>query len=440
MAGPDMPPRVSLVAPIYRHELYLAECLASFARQDWPELELVLIDDCSPDDSFRLAEAICAEPAFRARFSRIHVERNTANRGAPATLNAAIAASTGAVVMIVNTDDVYAPGRVAACMAAVEAGHELVFTGVACIGPDGAQLHSAEALRFEGAVEEAAGFPLLSLAFLGGNAAISTGNFCITRALLNRVGGFRDLAYCHDWDLALRCCLVTEPFLVAEAHYLYRLHGTNSFRALEGVAERESRFLLRDFFDALLAGNATNAPLAAIAATPGMLDALLLAGVPREEWRDARAGRAPRRLQPPALAVPTPLQPAGRRDLLNRRLGGAPCLVAASGEVHEDGWIEEACSLSFLSTVARGVLELRIFLPQGHRHRDLVVARRQDGVEGRQAIRLAGGEMATVAIPSQGAWTVLHLAITVRGGEQMGGDERILGANLLSVAWRESAA
>jgi len=295
-------------------------------------------------------------------------------------------------------------------------------------------------LRFEGAVEEAAGFPLLSLAFLGGNAAISTGNFCITRALLNRVGGFRDLAYCHDWDLALRCCLVTEPFLVAEAHYLYRLHGTNSFRALEGVAERESRFLLRDFFDALLAGNVTNAPLAAIAATPGMLDALLLAGVPREEWRDARAGRAPRRLQPPALAVPTPLQPAGRRDLLNRRLGGAPCLVAASGEVHEDGWIEEACSLSFLSTVARGVLELRIFLPQGHRHRDLVVARRQDGVEGRQAIRLAGGEMATVAIPSQGAWTVLHLAITVRGGEQMGGDERILGANLLSVAWRESAA
>ena len=42
---------VSIIVPVYRAEAYLAETIAMIQAQTWQEWELLLIDDCSPDNS-----------------------------------------------------------------------------------------------------------------------------------------------------------------------------------------------------------------------------------------------------------------------------------------------------------------------------------------------------------------------------------------------------
>ena len=45
-------PLVSLLIPCYNHELFLDDCLESIIAQDYANIELLICDDCSPDNSY----------------------------------------------------------------------------------------------------------------------------------------------------------------------------------------------------------------------------------------------------------------------------------------------------------------------------------------------------------------------------------------------------
>jgi hypothetical protein len=113
----------------------------------------------------------------------------------------------------------------------------------------------------------AASFDTVGLAFVAGNPAISTGALFFSRALFDRVGGFRDLRYTHDWDFCLKACLHDEPVLVSEPLYEYRTHGANTIHTPDGSADVEADELLRAYYrDACHADHAGNpfAPLPSV--------------------------------------------------------------------------------------------------------------------------------------------------------------------------------
>ncbi|MET9467460.1 bifunctional glycosyltransferase family 2 protein/CDP-glycerol:glycerophosphate glycerophosphotransferase [Streptomyces sp. NPDC006544] len=58
-----MPPRLSIVVPVYNVELYLDECLESIAAQTFDDFEVVLVDDGSTDDSAAMAQAFADRDA-----------------------------------------------------------------------------------------------------------------------------------------------------------------------------------------------------------------------------------------------------------------------------------------------------------------------------------------------------------------------------------------
>ena len=62
-----MPPKISIIVPVFKAEAYLAGCLDSILAQTFQDFELILVDDGSPDNSGR----ICEE--YAAKDSRIHV-------------------------------------------------------------------------------------------------------------------------------------------------------------------------------------------------------------------------------------------------------------------------------------------------------------------------------------------------------------------------------
>lgn len=94
---------ISVIIPVYRVEAYLRECLDSVLRQDYEKLEVILIDDGSPD----VSGAICDE--YAARDSRVKVIHQK-NAGAAAAKNAGLRMAGGEYLSFVDSDDTLEPG------------------------------------------------------------------------------------------------------------------------------------------------------------------------------------------------------------------------------------------------------------------------------------------------------------------------------------------
>ena len=90
--------KVSVIVPIYNVEQYLRQCLDSITGQTYENLEIILIDDGSPDD----CGSICDE--YAAHDPRIVVIHKK-NAGVYAAWNDGLAAATGEWVAFVDSDD-----------------------------------------------------------------------------------------------------------------------------------------------------------------------------------------------------------------------------------------------------------------------------------------------------------------------------------------------
>jgi alpha-1,3-rhamnosyltransferase len=109
-------PLVSVAIPAYNHAAFIEACLASVCAQSYPELELVLIDDGSQDDTLEVARRYLAPRG--ERFRRIVLERQE-NQGVSATSNACIAACRSEWVHLLGSDDVLYPEKIARIQQAI---------------------------------------------------------------------------------------------------------------------------------------------------------------------------------------------------------------------------------------------------------------------------------------------------------------------------------
>ena len=91
-------PLISIIVPIYKVEPYLRKCLDSIINQTYRNLEIILVDDGSPDN----CGAICDE--YAARDNRIKVIHKE-NGGVSSARNVGLAASTGGWIGCVDPDD-----------------------------------------------------------------------------------------------------------------------------------------------------------------------------------------------------------------------------------------------------------------------------------------------------------------------------------------------
>ena len=111
---------VSVIIPIYNVEAYLDECLHSVRTQRHRRLQILVVDDGSPDRSADIARSHAAED------DRITVIRQ-ANGGLGAARNTGVRHATGDYLFFVDSDDVVPPDAVSAMLAAaVKSGSDIV--------------------------------------------------------------------------------------------------------------------------------------------------------------------------------------------------------------------------------------------------------------------------------------------------------------------------
>lgn len=90
---------ISVIVPVYKVEHYLERCLDSIIGQSWADWELILVDDCSPDQS----PAICDR--YAARDERIRVVHLPRNLGLSGARNAGLALASGEYISFIDSDD-----------------------------------------------------------------------------------------------------------------------------------------------------------------------------------------------------------------------------------------------------------------------------------------------------------------------------------------------
>ncbi len=210
-----------MVVPLYNHQDYVADAIGSILAQGRHLREVVVLDDGSTDGSAAVMARLAGQDP------RIRVERQR-NRGAHATINTALALCGGELLAILNSDDVWLPGRLDSLVAALDADPAagIAASGLRFIDAAGGVIGNdwyEAALQFhrEGAA--------LGVALLNGNFLMTTSNLLIRRETFESVGPFAALRYVHDLDWLLRALARGERIVRVETALMrYRVHAGNT--------------------------------------------------------------------------------------------------------------------------------------------------------------------------------------------------------------------
>lgn len=101
-----MNPKISIVATFYKNKKYIPQLLKSLLRQTYTNWELICIDDCSPQNDFKLLQKL----TFRGGVSnKVKIIRNEINYGANPSRKIGIDNATGDYITFIDGDDWFAP-------------------------------------------------------------------------------------------------------------------------------------------------------------------------------------------------------------------------------------------------------------------------------------------------------------------------------------------
>jgi glycosyltransferase involved in cell wall biosynthesis len=235
-------PLVSIVIPSYNHARYLAAAIDSVLAQDYPRVELIVIDDGSTDGSSAILER------YRGR---LHGETQP-NRGQAATMNRGWRMSRGEILAYLSADDTLAPNAVSTSINSLKrhADAALVYCDFNLMDPGGAVVRRVRTpdFRYEDMVAELVCHP-------------GPGAF-FRRAAFEKTGEWSSRYRQYgDYDFWLRLAL-QGPFVhIPEVLAAFRVHpGSQSFTpASASAAEEPARIV-----DAFFANSALPSPIRAL--------------------------------------------------------------------------------------------------------------------------------------------------------------------------------
>ncbi|WP_294095053.1 glycosyltransferase family 2 protein [uncultured Cetobacterium sp.] len=92
---------VSVIVPNYNCEKYIGETLGSILEQSYKNIEIIIIDDCSTDNSYSIALN------YSKKYSNIIVEKLEKNSGAGIARNRGIELATGEYIAFLDSDDIW---------------------------------------------------------------------------------------------------------------------------------------------------------------------------------------------------------------------------------------------------------------------------------------------------------------------------------------------
>jgi len=194
---------ISVVIPARNRAHTLARAVRSVLAQDVPDLEVLIVDDASTDDTVEVVQSLGDR--------RIHLLQHSARRGGSAARNTGIRAARGEFIALLDSDDEWLPGKLSAELAAVREAPESV--GLICTGYERVASDGAVAAF----VPKVAGDMHRRMLFEGNLLRAATSSALIRRECFDAVGLFDEsLPASQDYDMWVRITKAFDVVLVPE--------------------------------------------------------------------------------------------------------------------------------------------------------------------------------------------------------------------------------
>lgn len=177
---------VSIITPAYKAAGYIHHTIESVLAQTYPNWELLIANDCSPDNTAEVVRS------WSEKDNRIKLIDLPVNSGPAGARNASIQAAQGQWIAFLDSDDLWLPSKLEQCIQfAIERQAALVFTGFRRINADGSQTGQYVSVPKR-----------LTYHQLLGNTAIATSTVLINRQVAGKVEMRK--TYYDDFDCWLQ--------------------------------------------------------------------------------------------------------------------------------------------------------------------------------------------------------------------------------------------
>ena len=176
---------VSVIIPCYKDSLTLAKAIESIINQTYANIEIIVVNDCSP-------ETLAIE-AISRNYPNVNYFRNKINIGLAATRNKGIEIAKGNIVAFLDADDEYLPDKIKLQVDALDE-NTVITCGLVNIYPNERRVNSARSSRIFNSPNS-----LIYRNTLNGAGLLAP------KHLLLQYGGYDvTLRSCEDYDLWLR--------------------------------------------------------------------------------------------------------------------------------------------------------------------------------------------------------------------------------------------
>lgn len=217
-------PTVSVIVPCYNYGRFLHDCVESILLQDGVNVEILIIDDASPDNTAEVAIKIARENR------KVKFLQHTVNKGHIATYNEGIEWVSADYMMILSADDYLLPGALSRATTLMDAFPEVGFTCGKAI-----ELNDRDTTTQEKVVipdsDEVGRRVLTGLKFIelsGARNLVYTPTVVVRTELQKRLGGYRaELPHSGDMEMWLRLAAHASVGFLEGYQAVYRRHGSN---------------------------------------------------------------------------------------------------------------------------------------------------------------------------------------------------------------------
>ena len=233
-------PSVSVVVPCYNYGRYLPDCVQSVLDQQEVDVDVIIIDDASPDGSAETVKRLTEQD------SRVQAIYHEANRGHIATYNEGFAQVRGDYAMLLSADDRLTPGALARATALMEQFPTVGLAyGVALDFTD-TQVPPARTAAKNWIIWS--GREWLALRCRTGHNVLRSPEAVVRTSALREIGDYRsDLPHTADFELWMRLATMSDiGFITGADQAYYRIHENNmhhsKFDLVDDLAGRLKAF------------------------------------------------------------------------------------------------------------------------------------------------------------------------------------------------------
>lgn len=241
-----MKPKVSVIVPYYKHERFIEDCIVSILNQDFKDFELIVIDDGSPDDGYKIIEKYAKKHGFQ--FIRKE------NEGVCATLNLGLSLAKGEFFCAIASDDLMLKDRLSKQVRFIEennldciSARSKAFSDIDSL--DVEDLLSTEVENFSGCRK----FNFKNIVLY--NYDIPALNLMWRRDILMMLGGYSLDTKLEDLDSLLKFTSKGyDVYVMNDICSLYRVHGGNTSSNRVLIAKERIRVLegYKDMYPSLV--------------------------------------------------------------------------------------------------------------------------------------------------------------------------------------------